>query len=69
MSSGWPPPFWSAFLLALATAASVAGFLLEAVGHPSEGMRIAASGFVLAVLVLLAVWYWGFHRGKNTPDG
>jgi hypothetical protein len=68
MHRGWPPPFWSAFFLALATTVSLAGYVLELVGHPSQGLRIAASSFVILVLVLLAVWYWGFSRGRNTKD-
>jgi hypothetical protein len=67
MSNGGPPPFWRAFVAALATAASVLGFVLEEIEHPSEGLRIAAIGVVVAVLVLLAVWYWGFN--SNKPNG
>lgn len=67
MSNGWPPPFWSALLLGLATAASVAGFVLEELG-PSEGLRIAAGSLVVLVLMLVAVWYLGYHKGRNTKD-
>jgi hypothetical protein len=67
MNNDWPPPFWSAWLLGLATAASVAGFMLEELG-PSEGLRIAAGSLVVLVLMLVAVWYLGYHKGRNTKD-
>jgi hypothetical protein len=67
MNNNWPPPFWSASLLGLTTAASVAGFMLEELG-PSEGLRIAAGSLVVLVLMLVAVWYLGYYKGRNTKD-
>lgn len=67
MNNGWPPPFWSACLFVLATAASVAGFMLEELG-PSKGLRIAAGSLVVLVLMLVAMWYLGYYKGRNTKE-
>lgn len=67
MSNGWPPPFWSACLVVGSAAASIAGFMLEELG-PSEGLRIAAGSLVVLVLMLVAVWYLGYHKGRNAKD-
>lgn len=63
--NGRRPSFKESLLVALGLALAAAAFLLAMVGKPTLGARLAAIGLILLVLVLVAVWHWGYREGEK----
>lgn len=59
------PSFKESILVALGLSLGAAAFLLALVGKPTWPARVAAIGMILLILVLVAVWHWGFREGRK----
>lgn len=62
MSRG-DPELWQSLLVALGLALGAAAFLVALIGKPTWVVRIGAVALVVVILMLVAVWHWGFREG------
>lgn len=62
MSRG-DPELWQSLLVALGLALAAAAFLVALIGKPTWPVRISAIALVIVILMLVAVWHWGFREG------
>jgi hypothetical protein len=63
--NGDGPRFIESIAVALGLAVGLAAFGLELMDKPTSAARLAAVGLVLFILVLVAVWHWGFREGRK----
>jgi hypothetical protein len=59
------PDLWSSLLVALGLGLGAAGFVVALVGKPTWTVRIGAIGLVVVILLLVAIWHWGFREGAK----
>jgi hypothetical protein len=64
--NGEGPNFWGRLAIALGLAIGTAALMVALVGKPTWGVRAGALGLILAVVVLVLVWHWGFSRGTKS---